>query len=122
MKYLFILLFAAFGLSTSAQDKATLVNQLVEQELKMIQKDLSNQNSSQELSAEQTTKLKKLLIVKSEKINAVRQSDQSKLKMSQNLNAITKEFEPAILEIFNSDQKEAFKASPRNKKRFTRKN
>ncbi len=121
MKYLFILLFAAFGLTVSAQDANQQVNKLMEQELKMIQKDLSTQEIPQTLSVEQTSKLKELLLVKSQKVNAVRNAKGDKLTQSQELAEINKEFEPAILGVFNKDQVKAFKASPRNKNRYTRK-
>lgn len=122
MKYLFILLFAAFGLNASAQEANPQVTKLMEQELKMIQKDLVSQEKPQVLSADQTAKLKELLMVKSAKVNAVRASNQDKLTKSQNLDKINAEFEPAILSVFNSDQKKAFKASARNKSRYTKKN
>lgn len=122
MKYLFILLFAAFGLNASAQEANPQVTKLMEQELKMIQKDLVSQEKPQVLSADQTAKLKELLMVKSAKVNAVRASNQDKLTKSQNLDKINEEFEPAILSVFNSDQKKAFKASARNKSRYTKKN
>ena len=35
---------------------------------------------------------------------------------------IFEEFEPAILRVFNSDQKKAYKESARNKRRYTKKN
>ena len=122
MKYLFILLFAAFGLTVSAQDATSPANLLMEQELEMIQKDLANQEMPEVLNADQIASLKELLLVKAEKVNTIRASNQDKLTKSQNLNKINEEFEPAILAIFNSEQKKAFKASPRNKKRFTKKN
>lgn len=122
MKYLLILVIAAFGLNVSAQEANLQVNKLMEQELKMIQKDLSSQEEPQVLSTEQTKQLKELLLVKSEKVNAIRESKQDKLEMSQNLTSINKEFEPAILAIFNSAQKKAYKASARNKRKFTKVN
>lgn len=118
MKYLFILLFAAFGLSVSAQDTSPEVTRLVDQELKMIEKDLKSQEEPYTLTPEQTVKLKELLLVKSEKVNAVRVSTQDKLSKSQNIGKINKEFEPAILAIFDTNQKKAFKASARNKRRY----
>ncbi len=114
MKYLFILLFAGFSLTAAAQDINPEVNRLMEQELKMIQKDLVDQK----LTDEQTVELKKLLMVKAEKVYAVREGSMGKLEMSKSITAISKEFEPAILEVFNADQKKAFKVSPRNKKRY----
>ena len=121
MKYLFILLFAAFGLNASAQEANPQVTKLMEQEFKMIQKDLLSQDNPQELSADQTAQLKELLMVKSEKVNAVRSSNQGKLNMSQSLDKINAEFEPAILAVFTSDQKKAFKESARNKRRYKKK-
>ena len=114
MKYLFIMLFAGFSLTAAAQDVNPEVNRLMEQELKMIQKDLVDQK----LTDEQTVELKKLLMVKAEKVYAVREGSMGKLEMSKSITAISKEFEPAILEVFNADQKKAFKVSPRNKKRY----
>ena len=122
MKYLLILLFAAFGLNVSAQETNSQVNMLMEQELKMIQKDLTSLDEPQILSAEQTIKITDLLLVKAEKVYAVRTSNQNKLTQSQNLGKINEEFEPAILDIFTSAQKRAYKASPRNKRRYTQKN
>lgn len=118
MKYLFVLLFAAFGLSVSAQNTNPEVNRLMEQELKMIQKDLVNQK----LTDEQTAELKKLLTVKAEKVHAIREGNLGKMEMSKSMASIRNEFEPAILEVLNEDQKKAFKVSPRNKKRFKAKN
>jgi len=122
MKFLFILLFAAFGLNASAQNADPKVTKIMQQELQMIQKDLRSQDKPQVLSANQTTQLKKLLKVKSEKVNVVRASNQDKLTKSQNLDKIFEEFEPAILGVFNSDQKKAYKESARNKRRYTKKN
>jgi len=122
MKFLFILLFAAFGLNSSAQNADPKVTKIMQQELQMIQKDLRSQDKPQVLSANQTTQLKKLLKVKSEKVNVVRASNQDKLTKSQNLDKIFEEFEPAILEVFNSYQKKAYKESARNKRRYTKKN
>ena len=122
MKFLFILLFAAFGLNASAQNADPKVTKIMQQELKMIQKDLRSQDKPQVLSANQTTQLKKLLKVKSEKVNVVRASNQDKLTKSQNLDKIFEEFEPAILGVFNSDQKKAYKESARNKRRYNKKN
>ncbi|MDB4824108.1 hypothetical protein OAH27_00335 [Saprospiraceae bacterium] len=122
MKFLFILLFAAFGLNASAQNADPKVTKIMQQELQMIQKDLRSQDKPQVLSAIQTTQLKKLLKVKSEKVNVVRASNQDKLTKSQNLDKIFEEFEPAILRVFNSDQKKAYKESARNKRRYTKKN
>ena len=122
MKFLFILLFAAFGLNASAQNADPKVTKIMQQELQMIQKDLRSQDKPQVLSANQTTQLKKLLKVKSEKVNVVRASNQDKLTKSQNLDKIFEEFEPAILRVFNSDQKKAYKESARNKRRYTKKN
>lgn len=122
MKFLFILLFAAFGLNASAQNANPKVTKIMQQELQMIQKDLRSQDKPQVLSANQTTQLKKLLKVKSEKVNVVRASNQDKLTKSQNLDKIFEEFEPAILGVFNSDQKKAYKESARNKRRYTKKN
>ncbi|MBE27399.1 MAG: hypothetical protein CMN33_06920 [Saprospirales bacterium] len=122
MKFLFILLFAAFGLNASAQNANPKVTKIMQQELQMIQKDLRSQDKPQVLSAIQTTQLKKLLKVKSEKVNVVRASNQDKLTKSQNLDKIFEEFEPAILGVFNSDQKKAYKESARNKRRYTKKN
>ena len=122
MKFLFILLFAAFGLNASAQNADPKVTKIMQQELQMIQKDLRSQDKPQVLSANQTTQLKKLLKVKSEKVNVVRASNQDKLTKSQNLDNIFEEFEPAILGVFNSDQKKAYKESARNKRRYNKKN
>ena len=122
MKFLFILLFAAFGLNASAQNADPKVTKIMQQELQMIQKDLRSQDKPQVLSAIQTTQLKKLLKVKSEKVNVVIASNQDKLTKSQNLDKIFEEFEPAILRVFNSDQKKAYKESARNKRRYTKKN
>ena len=122
MKFLFILLFAAFGLNASAQNANPKVTKIMQQELQMIQKDLRSQDKPQVLSANQTTQLKKLLKVKSEKVNVVRASNQDKLTKSQNLDKIFEEFEPAILGVFNSDQKKAYKESARNKRRYNKKN
>ena len=122
MKFLLILLFAAFGLNASAQNANPKVTKIMQQELQMIQKDLRSQDKPQVLSANQTTQLKKLLKVKSEKVNVVRASNQDKLTKSQNLDKIFEEFEPAILGVFNSDQKKAYKESARNKRRYTKKN
>jgi hypothetical protein len=122
MKFLFILLFAAFGLNASAQNADPKVTKIMQQELQMIQKDLRSQDKPQVLSANQTTQLKKLLKVKSEKVNVVRASNQDKLTKSQNLDKIFEEFEPAILRVFNSDQKKAYKESARNKRRYNKKN
>ena len=122
MKFLFILLFAAFGLNASAQNADPKVTKIMQQELQMIQKDLRSQDKPQVLSANQTTQLKELLMVKSEKVNVVRASNQDKLTKSQNLDKIFEEFEPAILAVFNSDQKKAYKESARNKRRYTKKN
>ena len=122
MKFLFILLFAAFGLNASAQNANPKVTKIMQQELQMIQKDLRSQDKPQVLSAIQTTQLIKLLKVKSEKVNVVRASNQDKLTKSQNLDKIFEEFEPAILGVFNSDQKKAYKESARNKRRYTKKN
>ena len=122
MKFLFILLFAAFGLNASAQNADPKVTKIMQQELQMIQKDLRSQDKPQVLSAIQTTQLKKLLKVKSEKVNVVRASNQDKLTKSQNLDKIFEEFEPAILRVFNSDQKKAYKESARNKRKYTKKN
>lgn len=122
MKFLFILLFAAFGLNASAQNANPKVTKIMQQELQMIQKDLRSQDKPQVLSAIQTTQLKKLLKVKSEKVNVVRASNQDKLTKSQNLDKIFEEFEPAILGVFNSDQKKAYKESARNKRRYNKKN
>lgn len=118
MKYLFILLFAAFSLTASAQSTNPEVNRLMEQELKMIQKDLVDQS----LTTDQTTKLKKLLTVKAEKVYVVREGKMQKLEVSKTLTAINNEFAPAILGVFNADQKKAFKLSPRNKRRYAKKN
>jgi len=122
MKFLLILLFAAFGLNASAQNANPKVTKIMQQELQMIQKDLQSQDKPQVLSAIQTTQLKKLLKVKSEKVNVVRASNQDKLTKSQNLDKIFEEFEPAILGVFNSDQKKAYKESARNKRRYNKKN
>jgi len=122
MKFLFILLFAAFGLNASAQNADPKVTKIMQQELQMIQKDLRSQDKPQVLSANQTTQLKKLLKVKSEKVNVVRASNQDKLTKSQNLDKIFEEFEPAILGVFNSDQKKAYKESASNKRRYNKKN
>ena len=122
MKFLFILLFAAFGLNASAQNADPKVTKIMQQELQMIQKDLRSQDKPQVLSANQTTQLKKLLKVKSEKVNVVRASNQDKLTKSQNIDKIFEEFEPAILGVFNSDQKKAYKESARNKRRYNKKN
>jgi hypothetical protein len=122
MKFLFILLFAAFGLNASAQNADPKVTKIMQQELQMIQKDLRSQDKPQVLTANQTTQLKKLLKVKSEKVNVVRASNQDKLTKSQNLDKIFEEFEPAILGVFNSDQKKAYKESARNKRRYNKKN
>ena len=122
MKFLFILLFAAFGLNASAQNADPKVTKIMQQELQMIQKDLRSQDKPQVLSANQTTQLKKLLKVKSEKVNVVRASNQDKLTKSQNLDKIFEEFEPAIMGVFNSDQKKAYKESARNKRRYNKKN
>ena len=121
MKYLFILLFAASGLNTSAQETNPQVTKLMQQELKMIQKDLLSQDKPQVLSADQTAQMKELLKVKSEKVHVVRASNQDKLTKSQNLDKIFEEFEPAILAVFNNDQKKAYKESARNKRRYTKK-
>ena len=122
MKFLFILLFAAFGLNASAQNADPKVTKIMQQELQMIQKDLRSQDKPQVLSAIQTTQLKKLLKVKSEKVNVVRASNQDKLTKSQNLDKIFEEFEPAIMRVFNNDQKKAYKESARNKRKYTKKN
>ncbi|HAV29035.1 MAG TPA: hypothetical protein DCW83_14305 [Saprospirales bacterium] len=122
MKFLFILLFAAFGLNASAQNADPKVTKIMQQELQMIQKDLRSQDKPQVLSANQTSQLKELLMVKSEKVNVVRASNQDKLTKSLNLDKIFEEFEPAILGVFNSDQKKAYKESARNKRRYTKKN
>ena len=122
MKFLFILLFAAFGLNASAQNADPKVTKIMQQELQMIQKDLRSQDKPQLLSANQTSQLKELLMVKSEKVNVVRASNQDKLTKSLNLDKIFEEFEPAILGVFNSDQKKAYKESARNKIRYTKKN
>ena len=121
MKFLFILLFAAFGLNASAQNADPKVTKIMQQELQMIQKDLRSQDKPQVLSANQTSQLKELLMVKSEKVNVVRASNQDKLTKSLNLDKIFEEFEPAILGVFNSDQKKAYKESARNKRRYTKK-
>lgn len=118
MKYLFIFLFAAFSLTASAQNTNPEVNRLMEQELKMIQKDLA----SNALSVEQTAELQELLAVKAEKIYAVREGDMGKLEMSQSLTKINNEFDPAVLEIFTVEQKKIFKASTRNKRKYSKKN
>ncbi|MDA9182502.1 hypothetical protein N9O51_04855 [Saprospiraceae bacterium] len=122
MKFLFILLFAAFGLNASAQNADPKVTKIMQQELQMIQKDLRSQDKPQLLSANQISQLKELLMVKSEKVNVVRASNQDKLTKSLNLDKIFEEFEPAILGVFNSDQKKAYKESARNKRRYTKKN
>ena len=114
MKHLFILLLTAFSLTASAQTVNPEVNRLMEQELKMIQKDLVDQK----LTDEQTIALKKLLTVKAEKVYAVREGSMGKLEMSNTLKSISDEFEPAILDVFTAEQKKAFKVSPRNKKKY----
>jgi len=122
MKYLFILLFAAFGLTVSAQNTSPDVNQLMEQELKMIEKDLVKEGQNTSLTSEQTAKLKDLLKVKAEKVYAVREGGFGKMEMSTALKKINAEFDPAILEVFTAEQKAVFKASPRNKRKYLRKN
>lgn len=121
MKNLFILLFAAFSITLSAQDTNPKVAEMVDQEIKMIQKDLASNEEVQTLSGEQTAQLKKLLYSKAQRINVIRDSKEDKLSKSKSLNKISKEFEPAILAVLNNSQKEAFKSSPRNKKRYVKK-
>jgi len=118
MKYLFVLIFAFVSLAATAQSENPEVIRLMEQELKMIQKDLVGQ----ELTSEQNSKLTKLLTVKAEKIYKVREGNMGKLEMSKTLTKINNEFDPALLEVFTPEQKKVFKESPRNKRKYAKKN
>jgi len=93
MKYLFVLIFAFVSLAATAQSENPEVIRLMEQELKMIQKDLVGQ----ELTSEQNSKLTKLLTVKAEKIYKVREGNMGKLEMSKTLTKINNEFDPAAI-------------------------
>lgn len=119
MKYLFLIIGFCFTCSLSAQSmQASEVDRLLKQEIEHIHKDMSYKGEGVALSNNQVAKLKKLLKVKAERLHTLRNARMDKREVSSKIDALNKEFDPAIMEILQPEQKRAYLASPRNKKRL----
>lgn len=105
MKFLYLLLFSFAVSAINAQDKI----EYIEQQLVNVETELQRFDKTWKLDNIQKQQLIKIFDDKFRQVNAVLNSGNDKLKMSENLTSIEKEFRPKIDAVLTLEQRLALK-------------